>query len=259
MSYASETSVTDVATRLRQAREQAGLDIQAISAVTKIKPGFLKAIENGTFEQLPGRFFARHFLKAYAREVGLPPEEIAADYDAACRPVEVAPAPPLPRDPVRSVAYGPSREPERHGSRSLWLVVGLGVLVLAFVYRTPSAPEAGVEPGAVGTTGVAAAAPEMPPAPQPLAESVPETLSLVITPTEQTWVAATADGERVLYRILEPGERITVEASREMSFRIGNAAAFQYAINGVPGKPLGATGEVRDVHITGENYTAFRR
>jgi transcriptional regulator with XRE-family HTH domain len=248
--------MTDVGNRLRSAREQAGFDIQDISATTKIKPGFLLAIERGAFEQLPGHFFARHFLKAYAREVGLSPDEVVAEFDDAFRPVEAAPNPPLPKSPVRSVAMRFPRATERSLSHGLWPAVALGVLLLVIGALTNRGTDAntGGEPGAVGTAGVGAA-----PAPAAQPEPVPERLMLEITPTEQIWVAATADGERAVYRMLEAGERVTIEAQREMSFRIGNAVAFQYSINGKPGKPLGGAGEVREFQITGENYRTYRR
>jgi transcriptional regulator with XRE-family HTH domain len=254
--------MTDVGNRLRRAREQAGFDIQDISASTKIKPGFLLAIERGAFEQLPGHFFARNFLKAYAREVGLSPDEVVAEFDDDFRPVEVAQDPPLPKSPVRSVAMRFPPAMERSHARGLWPAVALGVLLLVVGSLTNRNTDAnsGGEPGAVGTAGVAtagvaAAAPV--PAAEP--EPVPDRLLIEITPTEQIWVAATADGDRAVYRMLEAGERVRIEARREMSFRIGNAAAFQYAINGTPGKPLGGAGEVAEFQITGENYRSYRR
>src|SRR5688572_8740446 len=151
--------MTDVGNRLRRAREQAGFDIQDISATTKIKPGFLLAIERGAFEQLPGHFFARNFLKAYAKEVGLPPDEVAAEFDDAFRPVEVAPVPPLPKSPVRSVAMRFPPAMDHSFSRGLWPAVALGVLLLVVGSLTNRGTDAkaGGEPGAVGTSGVAAA------------------------------------------------------------------------------------------------------
>ncbi|MEX2661215.1 MAG: RodZ domain-containing protein [Vicinamibacterales bacterium] len=253
--------MTDVGDRLRRAREQAGLDIQDISATTKIKPGFLLAIERGTFEQLPGRFFVRNFLRTYAREVGLSPDEVVAEFDEAYRPVEVAPGPPLPKGPVRSVAMRFPPATERSPARGFWPAVALGVLLLVIgsLMNRGTDANTGGEPGAVGTAGVAAAGVVAAPAPAAQPEPVPDRLTLEITPTEQIWVAATADGERAVYRMLEAGERVRIEARREMSFRIGNAAAFQYAINGTPGKPLGGPGEVREFQITGENYRSYRR
>ena len=72
-------------------------------------------------------------------------------------------------------------------------------------------------------------------------------------------MAATADGASVIYRLLKPGEQVVVEGRKELSFRIGNAAAFVYAINGVPGKALGGPDEVREFDITADNYQTFRR
>ena len=66
---------------LRRARERAGLEIEEISARTKIKPSFLRALETGHFEVLPGPFFTRTFLRTYAREVGVPPDEVVREYD----------------------------------------------------------------------------------------------------------------------------------------------------------------------------------
>ena len=72
-------------------------------------------------------------------------------------------------------------------------------------------------------------------------------------------MTGSADGKRVIYRLLAPGERVKLEARDELAFRVGDAAAFTYSINGVEGKVLGATGEVRDVQITRQNYRTFRR
>ena len=77
--------MVDVSSRLRAARERAGLSIQDISARTKIKAVQLQAIECGEFERLPGPFFTRAFIKNFAREVGLAPDEIAREYDAGRR------------------------------------------------------------------------------------------------------------------------------------------------------------------------------
>jgi hypothetical protein len=90
-------------------------------------------------------------------------------------------------------------------------------------------------------------------------DTPPEKLVLEIHPAGPTWVTGAADGKRVLYRLLAPGEHVTVEARNDLTFRIGNAVAFTYAINGVPGKPLGGPDEVREFQITRENYRSFGR
>ena len=67
------------------------------------------------------------------------------------------------------------------------------------------------------------------------------------------WVSAVSDGERVLYRLMRPGERTLIEARREMIVRIGDAGALTYAVNGTPGQPLGRSGEVVTVRISGDS------
>ena len=65
---------------LQHARELAGLSIEDLSARTKIRRHMLEAIERNDFASIPGGLLARGYLRAYASEVSLPPEGIAARY-----------------------------------------------------------------------------------------------------------------------------------------------------------------------------------
>ena len=253
--------MADVSERLRNAREQAGLDIHDVSATTRIKPAFLYALESGTFEKLPSPFYVRTFLRAYARELGLDPDEVAAEYEASRRPVAVAAGPPLPRSPVRGFVSTVRERPQVHLSRNLWPVAALAVILLVVARLAgPDSPTTSAEAGAVGTSGTSVpAAAASAPTEAASATGQPDTLTLEITPKDTVWVAATADGERAVYRMLQPGERVRVEARNKMAFRIGNAGAFEYSINGAPGKPIGRAGEVRDFQVTSANYRAYLR
>jgi hypothetical protein len=62
-----------------------------------------------------------------------------------------------------------------------------------------------------------------------------------------------ADGERVVYRLMQPGERTLVEARGAIRLRVGDAGNVAYSINGATGRPLGRNGEAVTVHITNEN------
>src|SRR5712671_6425587 len=70
----------DIGTGLRQAREARGITLAQLVISTKISPQNLRAIERNAFDLLPGGLFTRGFLRAYAREVGLDPEEIVRQY-----------------------------------------------------------------------------------------------------------------------------------------------------------------------------------
>ncbi|HJR60158.1 MAG TPA: RodZ domain-containing protein [Vicinamibacterales bacterium] len=249
--------MVEVSGQLRAARERAGLKIEEISARTKIKVALLQAIERGEFEQLPGEFFTRAFLRTYARELRLSPDEIVREYDASRVPVEAAGGvSSFERPPLAPSAASVPRPVRLPFGASVGTVAAVAaVIVVAAFAVTRTNPAQTSEPGTIGTAGVAEPTP--PPAPAPAAP--PETLTLEIRPSSQIWVTAMADGKRVIYRLLQPGEHVTVEARNEVSFRVGDAGAFDYSINGTPAKPPGAPGEVREFQITRDNYRSFHR
>lgn len=68
--------------RLREARLARGMTLAEIQARTHIARGALEALERGEFDTLPADVYVRGFLRSYAREVGLDPTEVLAQYDA---------------------------------------------------------------------------------------------------------------------------------------------------------------------------------
>jgi cytoskeleton protein RodZ len=66
--------------QLRQARQQANVTLERIAARTKIRLRFLEAIDADDFDRLPDGVVRRGHLRAYAREVGLDPEQIVDCY-----------------------------------------------------------------------------------------------------------------------------------------------------------------------------------
>ena len=248
--------VSNVSTRLRRARERRGLRIEDISAKTKIKPSFLHGIELGNFESLPGQFFTRAFIRAYAREVGLPADEVVQEFDrrhpsAAPKLTEIAAAVEAHEQshPVEPDWHEPSA-PRARGWQAA-AVIALAIGALTFVNRSETPASA---PAAVTATGVASAGTVGTAG----TESPPTKLTMEIRPASTIWVNATADGATAIYKLLQAGQRVTIEG-REFSFRIGNAAAFEYSINGRLGKPLGAQDEVREFVVTTANYRDYLR
>jgi hypothetical protein len=78
-------------------------------------------------------------------------------------------------------------------------------------------------------------------------------LRLEIRTKGPCWVSAVADGERVVYRLMQPGERTLVEARVSITLRVGDAGTVAYSINGETGRPLGRNGEAVTVRITNDN------
>lgn len=69
------------------------MSIEEISRATRIPMGSVERIENDHFDDLPGEVFVRGFLRAYARAVQLPVDEVLARYTASRRVAWVTPIP----------------------------------------------------------------------------------------------------------------------------------------------------------------------
>lgn len=61
---------------LKRARIEQGYTLDDLQQTTKIQKRYLQAIEDGNIDILPGRFYARAFIKQYADIVGLDGEQL---------------------------------------------------------------------------------------------------------------------------------------------------------------------------------------
>lgn len=92
----TDCSVTDIGGRLRRAREQRGLSLHDVATRTNLTIFVVRAIERNDFTALPGGMFRKAYVRTLAVEVGLDPDDIAADYCAWFEPpVEPQPVPSL--------------------------------------------------------------------------------------------------------------------------------------------------------------------
>lgn len=71
----------NVGKKLREAREKKGLTLDDLQQATKIQKRYLIAIEDEKFDELPGDFYVRAFVKQYADTVGLDGNTLLKDYD----------------------------------------------------------------------------------------------------------------------------------------------------------------------------------
>src|SRR5687767_1994626 len=78
---------------LRKRREARAMSVEEISRATRIPIASLERLENDHFDDLPGEVFVRGFLRAYARAVALPADDVLARYTACRRSVYVTPLP----------------------------------------------------------------------------------------------------------------------------------------------------------------------
>jgi transcriptional regulator with XRE-family HTH domain len=114
--------VLEIGSTLRAARIHRGLELADVERATKIRPRQLIALEEERFEALPGRAYARSFLKEYAEFLGLDGGGYLEEFDR-----RLVDAEPEPLVPPRARAGG-RLLPMRTGSA---LVLGLAVVAVS--------------------------------------------------------------------------------------------------------------------------------
>jgi cytoskeletal protein RodZ len=87
-------------------RQKRGVTLEQIAETTKISIRFLRAIEDGEYEKLPGGIFATSYLRQYAAVIGFEEAELLGHYNALVNPV----APPMA-----------SRQEDSRGVLERWL------------------------------------------------------------------------------------------------------------------------------------------
>ncbi|MBI4475770.1 MAG: DUF4115 domain-containing protein, partial [Acidobacteria bacterium] len=213
----------DVGTQLREARQARGVTLEQVAASTKVSRQTLDHIDHNRFNRLPGGILTKGYLRAYAAQVGLNPEQIVRSYLVQCFGETGENLPLVPPRPM---------EVESHSGRSLAIGI-MAVVIIALVAsnRRSAEPPAMISSMDAeqlqGTSGSpstrAAASPGAVAAPEDSAE-----LEIEFRATGPCWVSATADGQLVVYRLLQDGDRELLTAREELVLRVGDPQTFEY-------------------------------
>lgn len=78
---------------LKSMREAQGMSVEEICRATRIPITAIEHIEGDHFDDLPAEVFVRGFLRAYARAVQAPADDVLARYTAGRRVSSVMPMP----------------------------------------------------------------------------------------------------------------------------------------------------------------------
>ena len=251
----------DVGTLLRRTRERQGLSIEQLSQTTKIHHATIEALESNDVDRLPANVYTRGFIRAYAREVGLDPddtvEQYLAQFQDAPDVVMADPAPQAAEGTSSGAAFNPRNIPTPVLAGAV--VVLLVASYFTFASRVDGLPEeqvaaAGPPPAA---SDVAHAAASSPAATDATAAMAADALRIELTATGPSWVSASADRAAAANRLMQAGERQAIDARDELVLRVGDPGTLSVSINGVAAAPLGRAGQPITVTITKENFRSF--
>jgi cytoskeletal protein RodZ len=80
--------VFEIGSSLRQARQQRELSVADVERSTRIRAKYLAALEDESFDVLPGPAYVRGFLRTYAEELGLDGNLLVDAYNERHAPAE---------------------------------------------------------------------------------------------------------------------------------------------------------------------------
>ena len=235
---------------LKKERETKKISLREISKSIKVREQFLKAVEEDRYDLLPSPTYVKGFLAAYAKSIGLDPNEVILRYENVLK--------------EESISY-PEVPPEQKtlwNKRYLWLMGGgivVGLVVIYFLFCQPSPPS--VKP-ASQKTDVKETPPATVAAPVVKKPSVPEvkpTISLQLRAVERTWLTIQVDDQSVQDITLQPGEGISYRGMERIQMVVGNAGGLDIVFNERELERFGKSGEVYTLLFTPEEVEAKRR
>ena len=120
--------------RLRAAREAAGLSLDQVAQQLKLAPRQVKALEDESFGELPGRTFSRGFVRNYARLLHLDAQDLLAHLP------DVSQAPALESPTLHSTGTRMAELPSTSAPKAglgRWLIplILIGCIVAAAAYE----------------------------------------------------------------------------------------------------------------------------
>jgi hypothetical protein len=149
--------VFDIGSSLREARTRQGLDFPDLELTTKIRPKYLRALEDENFDILPAPTYVRGFLRSYAEALGLDGQPFVDEYNSrfAVGPDEEMPV-RVRRPPPRSRARE-SRESRIVVVALLGIALVFALVIAAWRFGGPEGERVPGLAGQDGTTNVSSA------------------------------------------------------------------------------------------------------
>lgn len=223
-------------TKLRAAREAKGLSLEQVAKDTRIRVEYLAALETMNVNLIPGKAYAKAYLRSYVKHLGLTEDDLVIQYEN-----ESARLREDDSDQIRNPDSKPA--PERPW---FWAAV-LGVVCLAFVgWRALQDGQPDPQPAPRVEQREANNAP--PPAPAPAPPLAAEALWPVETVVEVValkpeWLEVRGpDGTIFVSRNMAAGETYRPDVGANWTLHAKDGGAFDIRVNGGRVGPLGDPG-----------------
>ncbi|MCL2166033.1 MAG: DUF4115 domain-containing protein [Clostridiales bacterium] len=245
---------------LREARERIGFSFDQIEEATKINKRYLQALEIEDWSRMPGKVYAKGFLRTYARHLHLDENALCDLFELAfaAKEAERTGAPTAAERRQRSRKLMETRkhqEVDLHNKPKTKMIVVLCFVSLSLLVFTVWAYQR------YYLNDIEAEKPQQPPIVQPqpdpettppvIVEPVPEPVQLTafavkLEATESCWLRL-RDQEILVYEgTMRMGDVQEFSDMGKISLRIGNAGGLIITLNGLELPVLGSSGQIVD-------------
>ena len=229
---------------LRRVREARGLELDDITAATRLRRDYLMWIERMEVGELPGGGYLTAILGTYARHLGLPERDVVAAYTRECGAVEdVKECEPVPK--MGKIGPERARWPLMLASASALVALAAGAIGVSQFMRP--APQVADAPAIVAVNGARDSLFEDTAGSRP----VPDTLPLELVAVRQGWLEVRgADGTIFRSRTMAQGETYFPRLNAGWTVSARDGGAFQWRVGDIVVGPLGPEGaEVFSVSV----------
>ncbi|WP_433468164.1 helix-turn-helix domain-containing protein [Spirillospora sp. CA-128828] len=231
---------------LAEERQRAGLSVTQVSLQTRIRETVIRGMEADDFSTCGGNFYARGHIRSISRVIGIDPEPLVAEFDAAHggapQPVSALSA----FEPEQPVAFRERRSPNWSAAMALALALVVIYGVVQVVghgggERRTAQQVAGTPAGpAPAPTTSAPAQPN-----SPVAEAPRTKVEVQVEAKRATWLNVRGDKGKTLFSgMLREGDQKSFTAKKKVRMVIGVGGSVDLTVNG---KELGSPGKGKGV------------
>jgi transcriptional regulator with XRE-family HTH domain len=224
--------------KLKAAREAKGLTIDQLSAITKISPAFLNAMEDGRWDLLPGRVYLKPFTKLCAEALDLNVKELYEKIDGGLpedrRKYELPPSDPTP------VAPPPKRVDYKLPIVAISVLIV--ILLISFAVKTRQFGVGGSQRDVIVPAGAQVKKEEIKwdrPWERPSSVRYSQNQRLRLETTDEVWVCVVADQDTIFQGIMPPNSGKTFIADSGFRLSLGRNDCVTAYLNGAKVKGVG--------------------
>ena len=240
MTTLPNATAAGIGATLRNAREGLGHSVEEVAWRTRIRPEYLRALEDERFDACGHLAHGRAHLHSYARFLGLDARALVRDYVT-----EVEHAEPSSIEQLHERV-----KEERKPQKPNWVIAAI-VAALVLVGASVAGLVRGPGPK---TSATGSALPSLPSSAAPSSQaSAPVAtapaaaangVTLVLVAEKRVWIKAVSNGLLLFEGIVVAGESKTFTGSEAIDLTVGNAGAVRLILNGRDLGTPGSTGGV---------------